>query len=196
MPGTLIRNGHVVTVDAQRNVFAGGFVAIENGRIVEAGPADQAPPAERFETIVDAKGCIVTARPDQPAPASLVHAVQGHGRWHAAGRLGKRTPVAAVAQHGRRRDAHCERHGRHGNAGDRHHHFAQSFGDHHDAGDGARLDRAGRRNRHAAYLRQGIALPHARQSAPSARASTRRLRPTRKNTGAGTTARMAAYAWP
>ena len=60
MPGTLIRNGHVVTVDGQRNVFAGGFVAIEGGRIVQTGPADKAPPAERFETIIDATGCIVT----------------------------------------------------------------------------------------------------------------------------------------
>lgn len=60
MPGTLIRNGHVVTVDGQRNVFAGGFVAIEGGRIAQTGPADKAPPAERFETIIDATGCIVT----------------------------------------------------------------------------------------------------------------------------------------
>jgi 5-methylthioadenosine/S-adenosylhomocysteine deaminase len=59
MPGTLIRNGHVVTVDAQRHVYAGGFVAIENGRIAQTGPSDKTPPAAGFHEVIDATGCIV-----------------------------------------------------------------------------------------------------------------------------------------
>lgn len=59
MPGTLIRNGHVVSVDAQRNVYPGGFVAIENGRIAQVGPADATPAANRFGDVIDATGCIV-----------------------------------------------------------------------------------------------------------------------------------------
>jgi 5-methylthioadenosine/S-adenosylhomocysteine deaminase len=59
MPGTLIRNGHVVSVDAQRNVYPGGFVAIENGRIAQVGPANATPAANQFGEVIDATGCIV-----------------------------------------------------------------------------------------------------------------------------------------
>ena len=59
MPGTLIRNGHVVTVDAQRNVYPGGFVAIDKGCIAQTGPAEKTPPANAFDDVIDATGCIV-----------------------------------------------------------------------------------------------------------------------------------------
>ena len=68
----------------------------------------------------------------------------------------------------------------HGDAVDRHHLLVQPFGDDHDADAGRSLDRAAGRARHPSGLRQGAALPHARQPAPSARASTRRWRRSRR----------------
>jgi 5-methylthioadenosine/S-adenosylhomocysteine deaminase len=59
VPRTLIKDGYVVTVDAQRNVFPGGYVAIEGQRISEVGPASRVPSAEGFEDVVNAAGCIV-----------------------------------------------------------------------------------------------------------------------------------------
>jgi 5-methylthioadenosine/S-adenosylhomocysteine deaminase len=56
---TLIKDGYVVTVDAERNVFPGGYVAIEDQRISDVGPASRMPSAEDFEEVVDAAGCIV-----------------------------------------------------------------------------------------------------------------------------------------
>lgn len=59
MPRTLIRNGHVVTVDGKRNVYPGGWVAVDGARIMATGPTASMPAAEGFDTIVDASGTIV-----------------------------------------------------------------------------------------------------------------------------------------
>lgn len=59
MPRTLIKNGIVVTVDAQRRIHAGGFVAIDGSRISAVGPSAQTPAAEGFDEVIDAAGSIV-----------------------------------------------------------------------------------------------------------------------------------------
>src|ERR1700750_2781391 len=59
MARTLIRNGYVVTVDGQRNVFPGGYVAIDGARISAVGPGSEAPALDGFDHILDAKGSIV-----------------------------------------------------------------------------------------------------------------------------------------
>ena len=59
MPRTLITNGYVVTVDARRNVFPDGYVAIDGARIAAVGPASQAPKPDTFDEVIDARGAIV-----------------------------------------------------------------------------------------------------------------------------------------
>ena len=59
MPRTLIANGYVVTVDGARNVFPGGFVAVDGHRIAAVGPATATPPAAGFDEVIDARGTIV-----------------------------------------------------------------------------------------------------------------------------------------
>ena len=59
MPRTLIANGTVVTVDGARNVFPGGYVAIDGARIAATGPAAQAPAPDGFDTVINAAGMIV-----------------------------------------------------------------------------------------------------------------------------------------
>ena len=56
---TLIRNGYIVTVGPERAIHAGSIVAIEGSVIADVGPAESAPEAERFATVIDASGCIV-----------------------------------------------------------------------------------------------------------------------------------------
>src|SRR3954451_8396155 len=59
MPRILINNGYVVTVDSQRNVFPGGYVATDGQNIGAVGPAEKTPAASGFDELIDAKGCIV-----------------------------------------------------------------------------------------------------------------------------------------
>ena len=59
MSRTLITNGYVVTVDARRNVFPDGYVAIDGARISAVGPASQAPKPDTFDEVIDARGAIV-----------------------------------------------------------------------------------------------------------------------------------------
>lgn len=59
MPRTLIKNGYIVTVDAQRAVHPGGFVAIDGARISAVGPASATPDGNTFDEVIDASGCIV-----------------------------------------------------------------------------------------------------------------------------------------
>lgn len=59
MSAMLIRNGHVVTVDRGRRVFADGFVAVKDGRISSVGAMAQAPVADAFTTVIDARGGVV-----------------------------------------------------------------------------------------------------------------------------------------
>jgi 5-methylthioadenosine/S-adenosylhomocysteine deaminase len=59
MARTLIRNGYVVTVNAKRDVYPGGFVAVDGTDIAEAGPADKTPKPEKFDRVIEADGCLV-----------------------------------------------------------------------------------------------------------------------------------------
>lgn len=59
MPRTLIKNGYVVTVDADRNVFPDGYVAIQDARITAVGHSSAVPQSDGFDEVVDARGCIV-----------------------------------------------------------------------------------------------------------------------------------------
>lgn len=59
MASTLIRGGYIVTVNPSRDVWPGGYIAIEGMDIVETGPAESCPSQEGFNTVIDAKGMIV-----------------------------------------------------------------------------------------------------------------------------------------
>src|ERR1700716_1764230 len=59
MSRKLITNGYVVTVDPARNVFPGGFVAIDGPKISAVGPSEQVPKPDGFDEVIDGAGCIV-----------------------------------------------------------------------------------------------------------------------------------------
>jgi 5-methylthioadenosine/S-adenosylhomocysteine deaminase len=59
MARKLIAGGYVVTVDPARNVFPGGYVAIDGARISAVGPSAQTPKPDGFDEVIDATGCIV-----------------------------------------------------------------------------------------------------------------------------------------
>jgi 5-methylthioadenosine/S-adenosylhomocysteine deaminase len=59
MRRTLIENGYVVTVNAGRDVWPGGYVALEGQGIASVGPAADAPHADSFDTVIDARGAVV-----------------------------------------------------------------------------------------------------------------------------------------
>lgn len=59
MSRVLIRNGYIVTVDRARNVYPGGYVAIDGARIAAAGPAAAEPKPDGFDEVIDATGAIV-----------------------------------------------------------------------------------------------------------------------------------------
>ena len=59
MSRTLIQNGYVVTVDGARNVYPGGYVAIDGAKISAVGPPAQMPMPEDFDEVIDAAGAIV-----------------------------------------------------------------------------------------------------------------------------------------
>src|SRR5262249_22772068 len=59
MSRILVRNGYLVTVDSMRRVFPDGYVAIADSRIEAVGPGDQAPSAQRFDAVLDARGSLV-----------------------------------------------------------------------------------------------------------------------------------------
>jgi 5-methylthioadenosine/S-adenosylhomocysteine deaminase len=59
MSKILIKNGFVVTVDARRQVFPGGFVTTDGTRIAAAGPAERVPAPDGFDETIDAAGAIV-----------------------------------------------------------------------------------------------------------------------------------------
>jgi 5-methylthioadenosine/S-adenosylhomocysteine deaminase len=58
MPRVLIKNGYVVTVNFDRDVWPNGFVVI-NGRNIESVGAGPAAPAGGFDRVLDASGMIV-----------------------------------------------------------------------------------------------------------------------------------------
>ncbi len=59
MPRILIKDGYVVTVNPNREVIPGGFVATDGAMISAVGPGQHAPSAHEFDEIVDASGSIV-----------------------------------------------------------------------------------------------------------------------------------------
>lgn len=59
MARTLILGGHVVTVNRVREVFPGGFVAVEGPRITAVGPGAAAPARRAGDTVIDATGAVV-----------------------------------------------------------------------------------------------------------------------------------------
>ena len=57
---TLIENGTVVTMNAAREMFAGGFVVVgDDGAIAAVGPAGAAPDGD-YDEVIDASGMMVT----------------------------------------------------------------------------------------------------------------------------------------
>lgn len=58
MKKTLIKNGYVVTVNGEREVFERGAVAVEGQRITGVY-AHENTPAEEFDEVIDATGCLV-----------------------------------------------------------------------------------------------------------------------------------------
>src|SRR6188508_1970314 len=55
----LIRNGYVVTMNADREVHDLGYVIVgDNGRIVEVGPSTRTP-HQHFDKVLDARGMLV-----------------------------------------------------------------------------------------------------------------------------------------
>ena len=59
MSRLLITNGYVVTVDAARNVYPNGFVAIDGSTISAVGSSAQTLKIGNFDEVVDASGSIV-----------------------------------------------------------------------------------------------------------------------------------------
>jgi 5-methylthioadenosine/S-adenosylhomocysteine deaminase len=59
MSRVLIANGYIVTVDAARNVYPGGFVAVDGDKISAVGPSGQTPKPDGFDEVIDATGAIV-----------------------------------------------------------------------------------------------------------------------------------------
>jgi 5-methylthioadenosine/S-adenosylhomocysteine deaminase len=59
MRRTLITNGYVVTVNAGRDVWPGGYVVLAGRDIASVGPAADAPHPNDFDTVIDAQGAIV-----------------------------------------------------------------------------------------------------------------------------------------
>ena len=59
MRRTLIKNGYVVTVNAGRDVWPGGYVVLAGRDIASVGPAADAPHPNDFDTVIDAQGAIV-----------------------------------------------------------------------------------------------------------------------------------------
>jgi len=59
MPRILVKNGYVVTVDRDRAVRPGGFVAVDGARIAAVGDSAATPDPAAFDEVIDATGCIV-----------------------------------------------------------------------------------------------------------------------------------------
>ncbi|MFQ5873878.1 MAG: hypothetical protein ACE5JL_08760, partial [Dehalococcoidia bacterium] len=55
----LIAGGTVVTMNPRREVFPGGYVAVENGVISAVGPQGKMPEPESFDEVIAANGKLV-----------------------------------------------------------------------------------------------------------------------------------------
>ena len=59
MSSTLLHGGIVLTVDPNNSVLENGWVSIHDGRISGLGDAENRPPFDRFDDIVDASGQVI-----------------------------------------------------------------------------------------------------------------------------------------
>jgi 5-methylthioadenosine/S-adenosylhomocysteine deaminase len=59
MTRILIKNGYVVTVNKNRDVFAGGAVAVADGRVQSVQPSAASFQDREFDEVIDAEGCLV-----------------------------------------------------------------------------------------------------------------------------------------
>lgn len=59
MSRILIKNGYVVTVDPARNVYSGGAVVVNDGRIQAVLAGTDGLAARDFDEVIDASGCLV-----------------------------------------------------------------------------------------------------------------------------------------
>jgi len=80
----LLTGGTVVTVDADRRVLLDGAVAIDGGRIVAAGPADEIGRQYQARKVIDCRGKAVLP--------GLVDA-HGHGGHSLIKTIGSDTPT-------------------------------------------------------------------------------------------------------
>ena len=59
MSRSLIKNGHIVTVNGNREVLPGGAVVVANGRIESVHSAAPVSGSRDFDEVIDAEGCLV-----------------------------------------------------------------------------------------------------------------------------------------
>ena len=59
MTRTLIKNGYVVTVDGERQVFDKGAVAVSGKYIAGIYAHADTPPHSEYDEVIDASGCLV-----------------------------------------------------------------------------------------------------------------------------------------
>lgn len=59
MTRILVKNGYVVTVNGNRDVFSGGAVAIADGRVQSVQPSAASFYDRDFDEVIDAEGCLV-----------------------------------------------------------------------------------------------------------------------------------------
>ncbi|HET7378271.1 MAG TPA: hypothetical protein VFK30_16270, partial [Anaerolineae bacterium] len=57
IPSTLLKNGYIVSVEASRAVYPGGFVAIDGTKITAVGAHSATPSAAGFDEVIDLSGC-------------------------------------------------------------------------------------------------------------------------------------------
>ena len=129
MVRTLIKDAYVVTVNNKREIWPGGFIAVADRQIETVGPKSMTPPDDDFDEVIDAAGML--------AMPGLINMHQHH--WYTlfkgmadgylARGLGLRVPASRGGSAVARGTPRIELRRRHGDAGDRHDLFAQSFSD-------------------------------------------------------------------
>jgi 5-methylthioadenosine/S-adenosylhomocysteine deaminase len=59
MARTLLKNGYIVTVNGERAVYPGGYVAINGNTVSALGANSATPDGHAFDKVIDVSGCIV-----------------------------------------------------------------------------------------------------------------------------------------